>query len=150
MKSGLNEIQSSLSQCYSPKSLTLNCAKSIREIDMQYVWLIPLDSLKCHFVISTLSHLQLALQLQQRTHCIVCVKYSREHFLCGGRNLSSRQHSKDINIESYFICGRTYRTGQSKERGKYNFSLMYHTFWQNLILPSCSLFPQPILTLYLC
>lgn len=86
--------------CYSLQSSTLNCAKSIWEIDTHYVWLIPLDSLKCHFVIITLSHLQLALQLQQRTHCVACIKHSREHFLCGRRNLSSRQQLKDINIES--------------------------------------------------
>lgn len=34
------------------------------ETDMQYVWLIPFDSLKGHFVISTLSRLQRALHAQ--------------------------------------------------------------------------------------
>lgn len=53
---------------------------SFRKNDMQSVPLIPLDSLKCHFVISLVSHFQLALQLQQRAHCIVRIKYSREQF----------------------------------------------------------------------
>lgn len=94
----MEEMQT-LSQCYSLQPSALNRAKSIWETDMHYVWLIPLDSLKCHFVIITLLHVQLALQLQQRTHCVACIKHSRELFLCGRRNLSSRQQLKDINID---------------------------------------------------
>lgn len=67
-------VSKKLRALYSVLSSTLNRAKSIWESDMQYVWHIPLDSLKCHFVISTLLHLQLPLQLQQRTHCAMRIK----------------------------------------------------------------------------
>lgn len=124
---------------------------------MQHVWLIPLDSLKCHFVISTLSHSQLALQLQQRTHCILCIKYSGEHFLSGRHNLSSRQQLKDINIESVelevykatlLVVGHAEQVDWWK-RGKCNFSLLMFCAFLSKINATLQQLISP-LRLHLC
>lgn len=66
----------------------------------RYVCLIPLDSLKCHFVISSLALTAWLTTQAKGSLCGVCRKHSRAHFSCGRHNLSSRQQLKDINTGS--------------------------------------------------
>ena len=85
----------------------------------RYVCLIPLDSLKCHLVISSLALTAWLTTRAKGSLCAVSRKNSRAHFSCGSRNLSSRQQLKYTDTgrieqrwESNLISTPTSRIGQ--------------------------------------